>query len=324
MLGLINKRKVFKMKIIKKLIKKINKKKLAKTTRQYFYNERYIYSNQDGSNIISKKLEEDKPCLIARLGGTELRTLNFFLANKESTVEFNDSIKENMTILSGFFPSTDDNLIRFCCEYIQAIKNVDAMAVWFLDGEKNVCETYCPEAKLFGLSVIGDYIGFLKTPWTKALEGKKVLVIHPFEETIKKQYKKRELLFKNPDVLPQFELKTIKAVQSLSGTPEKTGYSSWFEALEDMCRKINETNFDIALIGAGAYGMFLGEYCKRIGKKAVHVGGALQLLFGIKGKRWVEGYGPEFGEYLFNEHWVYPCEEEQIEKKELVEDSSYW
>ena len=50
------------------------------------------------------------------------------------------------------------------------------------------------------------------------LRGKKVLVIHPFAETIQHQYEqKRTLLFKNPDVLPEFQLETIKAVQSLGG-----------------------------------------------------------------------------------------------------------
>ena len=41
-------------------------------------------------------------------------------------------------------------------------------------------------------------------------------------------------------------------------------------------------NFDIALIGCGAYGFPLAAFVKGIGKKAVHIGGPLQLFFGIK------------------------------------------
>ena len=53
-----------------------------------------------------------------------------------------------------------------------------------------------------------------------------------------------------------------------------------------MKAQIDKEDFDICLIGAGAYGFPLAAYVKRKGKKAVHLGGALQLLFGIKGSRW--------------------------------------
>jgi len=60
--------------------------------------------------------------------------------------------------------------------------------------------------------------------------------------------------------------------------------------------------FDVALVAGGAYGMFLANYIKERGKQAIHVAGALQLLFGIKGTRWGER---EF----MNEYWVHPSEE---------------
>lgn len=313
-------------KIFKKIRNKIFRKYQQEVIHKIRYDERYIYREQAGSDIIFKKLKEGKPCLIARCGGTEMRTLNYFLKKKKKylNINFLDNHKYMMNALSGFFPADNDMLTRFCSEYIQAIKNVDVMAVWFNEGEEYVCKIYCPEAKLIGLEAIGDYIGLLKRPWTKYLKGKKVLVIHPFEKTIINQYKKRELLFKNPETLPEFELKTLKSVQSLGATKGDLGYESWFDALDDMCNKIDSIDFDIALIGAGAYGMFLGEYCKKIGKQAVHVGGALQLLFGIKGKRWVEGYDKSFGEKLFNDNWVYPSQEDQIKQQEAVEGACYW
>lgn len=47
---------------------------------------------------------------------------------------------------------------------------------------------------------------------------------------------------------------------------------------------MDKIDYDICLIGCGAYGFPLAAHAKRKGKKAVHLGGALQLLFGIKGK----------------------------------------
>lgn len=156
-------------------------------------------------------------------------------------------------------------------------------------------------------------------PWSKALEGKKVLVIHPFAKSIELQYKKRELLFANINVLPAFDLITLKAVQTIAG--ERTDFATWFDALKWMEDEIDKLDFDVAIIGCGAYGFPLAAHCKQIGKKAIHLGGATQILFGIKGKRWEEL--PAVAA-LMNEHWVSPLPEETPKEKIKVEGGCYW
>jgi hypothetical protein len=93
------------------------------------------------------------------------------------------------------------------------------------------------------LELLNPY--FSRIPWTKSLTDKRVLVIHPFTQSIEAQYRKRELLFKD-DLLPAFELKTIKAVQSIAG--EKTRFNDWFEALDSMKEKMDSTDYDVALM----------------------------------------------------------------------------
>ena len=156
----------------------------------------------------------------------------------------------------------------------------------------------------------------------------KVLVIHPFEEEIKAQYKNREKLFKN-NLLPKFELKTINAVQSLGGDSD---FDNWFEALDWMKAKMDMIDYDICLIGAGAYGFPLAAHAKRTGKKSIHLGGSLQLLFGIIGKRWEDpNYGvrewqiPK-GSYssLINENWIRPGNHLKPKNAQQVEGACYW
>ncbi len=167
-------------------------------------------------------------------------------------------------------------------------------------------------------------------PWSRALKGKKVLVVHPFAALIEKQYREhRTHLFENPDVLPEFELQTIEAVQSLGGDAGQ--FKTWFEALHYMEEEIDKRDFDIALIGCGAYGFPLAAHVKRSGKKAVHLGGALQLLFGIKGNRWED---PRYGEdalgrkspylELFNEYWCRPDKDMKPVHANKVEGACYW
>ena len=163
---------------------------------------------------------------------------------------------------------------------------------------------------------------FSEIPWSRALAGKKVLVVHPFARTIENQYKKRTTLF-SKDVLPSFELKTVQAVQSIAG--EKTKFDNWFEALEWMKAEIDKQDYEICLIGCGAYGFPLAAHVKRMGKKAIHLGGSLQLLFGIKGKRWDGQYNDIYNySQFYNEHWVRPSEMEKPLGAEKVETACYW
>lgn len=289
------------------------------------------------SHMILELLNGDKPVMIARYGATELMCMvNYlgvkkkrpnlisYIQGKELDWWWNTSSLKQIEQWSGFFPATAKNVEYFCELMIKNSKNVDILASW-LENEfyfKNELESAKRIQGLFLDPFWSDI------PWTSALKGKNVLVIHPFEKDIKSQYKRRELLFANSDVLPEFNLITIRAVQSLGGDCE---FSSWFEALDYMKTQIDKVDFDICLIGAGAYGFPLAAHVKNIGKKAVHVGGSLQLLFGIKGKRWenplygVQELGIQ-GKYpaLMNEYWIYPGVENRPKNADVVEDACYW
>ena len=84
---------------------------------------------------------------------------------------------------------------------------------------------------------------------------------------------------------------------------------------------ITDIDFDIALLGCGAYGMPLGAFIKeKLHKQAVHAGGQLQLLFGIKGKRWDAGSVSK----LYNEYWVRPTDDLKPDNYVEVENGCYW
>jgi len=284
------------------------------------------------SNKIYNLLVSGKPCMIARFGATESNVLkNYiginskhqsilnFITNKCAPWWWNKNILRNFKVWSGFFPIDTLLVEKYCKLILSDIPEVDILGSWRDD--ENLCEDKLRDA----LKVDFEYLEpfFSNNPWTKALEGKKVLVIHPFQNSIESQYKKREKLFKN-NLLPKFELKTIKAVQTVAN--EKSEFKNWFEALDFMKNQMNEIDYDIALIGCGAYGFSLAAHAKRMGKKGFHLGGVLQILFGISGKRW-QSPNQFNGMYLklFNEHWVRPLNEERPKQAHLIENNvSYW
>ena len=62
--------------------------------------------------------------------------------------------------------------------------------------------------------------------------------------------------------------------------------------------------FEEYYIGCGAYGLPLTSMLKASGKKAIHLGGATQILFGIKGKRWDHEATYDYVRNFYNENWV--------------------
>ncbi len=288
-----------------------------------------IYFKQEGNDKIFNLLESKFPVFITRFGSVELNTINEYLKakkheekafNKNKTLNFySENTFSSMHKNAGFFPVTKENLDLFSQLYLDSIKNIDCCGVWFNDGEASVLKQGAGSALLVELGCLNSWL--YKNPYTKILKGKKVLVIHPFENTIISQINNhREKIFKDENVLPEFELKFIKAPQTIAGNTD--GFSSWFEALEKTEKKIDETEFDIALLGCGAYGLPLGAYIKSKGKTAIHMGGALQLLFGIKGNRWIVNDDPVTK--LFNEYWTYPLDSDTPPNSNLVENNTYW
>lgn len=215
---------------------------------------------------------------------------------------------------AGFFPVDDDAIRQFAELMLDSMKQVDILASWRL--EELLFMPQLRRSVKIPLGELDPAIG-KDYVWSSALEGKDVLVVHPFAESIQRQYEvNRERLFDNHAVLPKFKsLQTIKAVQTIAGNT--MGFKSWFDALEYMEKEISSRNFDIALIGCGAYGFPLAAYVKSIGKKAVHIGGALQLYFGIKGKRWDN-------RNMYNEYWISPSVDEKPTNLEKVENGCYW
>ena len=277
---------------------------------------------------ISQLLESDKPVMIARFGSTELtamegyrcainpKNIYQYLTKHIDHIGYTNYIAKNMWELSGFFPSNAKTLDQFCELMVDIIPEVDVLGSWRI--EEHLFDKELGNAIKVPLADLEPY--YFDSPWTPALEGKKVLVVHPFEDTIRKQHERYELLFEDKCMTPKYELQTLKAVQSIAGN-KPAEFDDWFQALDWMKAEIDKRDFDIAIIGCGAYGFPLAAHVKQIGKKAIHLGGAVQYLFGIKSS--AAEKNKELAA-LMNEFWISPNESETPKGAEKVENSRYW
>jgi len=273
-----------------------------------------VESFEIAQTILVNLIERGDPLMIARFGAVEIKALLY----ERSPLLFSflkGYTYNHMENNAGFFPVNKTMLARYAEIMNSAIAELDVLASWrpeelFYKHELKGC-------RKIPLGALGSI--FSKASWSQVLKGKKVLVIHPFAKSIKRQYEfHRDKIFGEYSdfILPEFaSLQVIRAVQTIAGNTE--GYETWFDALEQMESEIDKADFDVALIGCGAYGFPLAAHCKRIGKLGIQIGGSLQLYFGIKGKRWDD-------KGLYNEYWVSPDESEQPKNLSRVEGGCYW
>lgn len=285
---------------------------------------------------ISRIIDLGKPALIGRLGGTEARFLGEYLKiskikylqkylskTKPNWIKRSKEINTN----AGFYFEDLDQVSDFFNLYDEALSDTDVLGAWgtaFAWIESNYIDRI---NNLIPVPMTAPWvdtylIDSAEKPWSYSLAGKKVLVISPFAESIRKQHKIIGKVY--PDhYYPEFILKTIKAPQTISFKPNAK--PSWFENLNQVKNQMSKEDFDIALVSAGAYSYPLAHFAKKLGKIGVHTGGGLQLFFGIIGKRWEVNWGK--GNYLekyFNEFWTRPTSSETPINAHKVEDGCYW
>ena len=274
-----------------------------------------IIGANDSGRLVASWIAESRPCLVARLGSVESRLLgeSIYKHSRWSRKTLKEAHRN-----AGIFPVHPSALSEVTAHLKRGLSQVDLLAQWqspyqarlildLLDESSHRCD----------LSSLEPW--WMDVPWTSALVGKKVLVVHPFAATICSQYQRREHLFEDCFILPQFDLITLRPPQTLGHGTE--GFGSWIEALDHLIAQVSAIEFDVALIGCGAYGLPLGAAIKAMGKPSIHLGGALQLLFGIRGRRWEAM--PQYAA-LMNDSWVRPSPDETPRAASKVDGGCYW
>ena len=266
---------------------------------------------------VADMIKSGKPFMMGRFGAVELfnmRVDEFRLTGKQ------EKACEQLSTCAGFFPNDTALLPKFNEVMKDACMATDVLGIWQNACEDYYIKKYCPNLK-GTCRLISIEPWRSKMPWSAALAGKKVLIVHPFEESIQSQYEHFDKLFPGTSILPEFELKTLKAVQT-AGDATDSRFNTWFDALDYMCKECEKIDFDIAILGCGAYGYPLAAHIKKMGKQAIHLGGCLQILFGLKGRRWDEEE-PDIVA-MYNDYWHYPKQSEVPTGSADVEGGTYW
>ena len=305
---------------------------------------KHIHNSGKGNEIIGELIRQQKPVAIGKIGSNELKAIliynNRYRCNRITVSRILRQSPELATkdikwlpfyrgnhqfkYCAGIFPDTPSVFERFSQIYIDSLQEMDLLAVWYNRGEARTIKDFAPSAQLMNTLKPLEQPYFNHHPWTQHLKNKKVLVVHPFTDTIKYQYHRRHLVWSNFDqeVLPEFELKTLRVPQNAA--VETPWFKDWFETLNYLKHEIMQYEFDICIVGAGGWSIPLITYVKSLGKTGIHLGGSTQILFGIKGGRW--DLRNKF-QLLYNENWIRVLDSElpDISKVDKINLSDqYW
>ena len=271
---------------------------------------------------------------------TALEAGSGFLVGRFGTIEFeacwaHEITKDIAFVLernAGVFPSTVDSIRKWVSATKEAFQNSDILATgWYapiVKREQLLLEKWNVSASQIALRGLEPYYSSPELRWTRALAGQKVCVVSSFTATMASQIAKGESAIWSSaqgSLWPAVEWSWVNTgyapSMSLGRAEWPNDPSSWEEAVAYVVDRVMATEARIVLIGCGGLGMILAGELKKRGKICIVMGGAIQVLFGIKGGRWKNH---EFISKLWNEEWVYPSAAETPGGAAMVENSCYW
>lgn len=182
---------------------------------------------------------------------------------------------------TGVYPPTDEIYWRFAELMLERLRQLDGCAMNLHVGETQILANRAAQARRLEHRSLEPYLS--NPPWSAQLAGKRVLVIHPFEPSIRSQYNRRtELWPSQPEVLPAFDLEIARAPIGFF----RSGFNDWFAMQQWFEQRIEaayrRSRFDVALIGCGVSSVPLAVFVKKLGAIGIHLGEATTTLFGIR------------------------------------------
>jgi hypothetical protein len=267
------------------------------------------------SEIISA-IENQKALVFGKIGGVEAQHLAFYLQNKQVALLNTCSLP----VQAGIYPSSREELQDWCDSYLQSIKNVDYLLQWCPEqGDEYIIET-------IGWDGVEKFDSFRdlepfthgEKGWHYHLKDKKLLTVAPFPETIKQQVPKYSSIWRGAEI---GEVQVVKSPYSAALLGEAP--RPYREILDEICEEIKNSDFDVATVGCGGYSLMICDFIKSLGKPSIHLGGANQILFGIKGTRWDGNDTFKNSTWYDSQDWIRPLPEETPPNTHIM-GNEYW
>ena len=216
------------------------------------------------------------------------------------------------------------NFFNYIGHLKDSVKDCELTQFYFHDGFirnlfEQIKDKFIEELSIKNFKLLNDTKFSDRIPTIyQHMENKRILVISSFDELIKQQYdngnvNKLGLNFPNINGLDVVKFPYC----FLNNGPHK----NYFETLVSVFKEIKKKEFDIALLGCGAYGhMLTHKIHSELNKDAIYVGGTITNLFGILSSREMK-----YTDLKHNEFWITQIPDKcKPSNYKSIEDGCYW
>ncbi len=278
-------------------------------------------SAEDVRQTISGALSRKEPFAAAKIGANELFLVMWCLKYDIKEVRL-QALRDH----AGLFPHDLEFYRSYGELFMQGVKSLDLLGIWKGKGEPTIYEQLGLKSRIANYQeMVGEFpaIAVGAAPcWLPELKGYRVMVVSSFADLINERANEADWNRYWAGRIPWIAPSAFKAVTFPYGFEKETqsAYRDSIDLLDQFKAAHQETlnNSDIVLLGCGAYAIPLVQWARENGKVAIHMGGEIQVVFGIKGGRWDQVEG------LYNEHWVRPGGRLKPSTAKSVEDGCYW
>jgi len=230
---------------------------------------------------------------------------------------------------AGVFPTTPASITNWIRKTLAAVQDSDMLvAGWYkpiATHELDFLRDIGKRGPYLPLRALEPYYVPEAYQWTSALEGRRVAIVSSFAETACVQANRSAAVWSGRAVLPKatyLPVETRYSPRLAQGRGEwPDTVTSWDAAVAHVVNRVMEQNAEIVLIGCGGLGMVIGHELRMRGKVCIVMGGAIQVLFGIKGQRW---QNHSIISSFWNDAWVWPRFEDTPGGADEVENRCYW
>lgn len=279
------------------------------------------------SLYIKSIIESNSTFFIGRIAGVELKVAYKFLnslrlnpADELAELENNAGIRTDDT----------ESLNNYVSELVASYKACTTIAEWPQTGKvfaltgtgQTLISELTPATPKISALALEPYYFSEATSWMPALTGRRILIIHPFAKTLESQVPHFSKLFPDRTWFKDCEFQFIQPPLTLAGNHANLNWESHYDRFIYGSAFSELTEFDVALVAAGGYGMLIANHIYTNLKKSVmYIGGALQIFFGVIGKRW---FNNREILNLTNDDWIRPIKDDKPPNFAKVERGCYW
>lgn len=230
---------------------------------------------------------------------------------------------------AGVFPATPEFLLRYNELYVESVRALDSVGL-FLEGD----DMESMIVRHYGLDRLIHYQdqepdratgGAAGACFLPHLRGARVLIVCSFAGLLRERataatyeavWSKLGKRWFAPESVDALEFPYAVAASTRARYPDA------IRLLDEIRSELDRRTYDVALIGAGGLAIPLASHAKSRGKVAIDLGGHLQIIFGVIGKRWRAW--PDWHDRYFNAHWIDMPARHRPDQAGVCDDGAYW